>query len=215
MHRIGTKYTVMIGLGVIATALTMYASTYLMSSIWWGGMVRIIFGLGMGLCMAPATESIMGALPRDKAGVGSAVNDTTRQAGGALGVAVIGSIFAARYHSLIKPPAGLSPAAASAVRDSIGKAARVGADPSLSPAARAAIHDASSSAYVGGMQVAVIVGAIVTLLAGVVAYKWLPARAAIAPEDEAPSDGAMAAAARDASRLEMAEAELAGTELAG
>ena len=49
----------------------------------------------MGLTTAPATESIMGSLPPGQAGVGSAVNDTTRQTGGALGVAVLGSIFAA------------------------------------------------------------------------------------------------------------------------
>ena len=53
----------------------------------------VIMAAGMGLVMAPATESIMGSLPRAKAGVGSAVNDTTRQVGGALGVAVIGSVM--------------------------------------------------------------------------------------------------------------------------
>ena len=54
---------------------------------------------GMGLVMAPATESIMGSLPRAKAGVGSAVNDTTRQVGGALGVAIIGSVMSSVYHA--------------------------------------------------------------------------------------------------------------------
>ena len=53
--------------------------------------------VGMGLVMAPATESIMGSLPRAKAGVGSAVNDTTRQVGGALGVAVVGSVMTSAY----------------------------------------------------------------------------------------------------------------------
>ena len=56
-----------------------------------------LMAVGMGLTMAPATESVMGSLPREKAGVGSAVNDTTRQVGGALGVAVIGSIVASVY----------------------------------------------------------------------------------------------------------------------
>ena len=51
----------------------------------------------MGMVMAPATESVMGSLPRDKAGVGSAVNDTTRQMGGALGVAIIGSVVSSVY----------------------------------------------------------------------------------------------------------------------
>ena len=95
-----------------------------MSSFVLGGAVRLMFGVGMGLIIAPATESIMGSLPQAKAGVGSAVNDTTRQTGGALGVAVIGSIFAAGTtprHDV----AGLPAAAQADVRDSIGKALAV------------------------------------------------------------------------------------------
>ena len=57
----------------------------------------MLMAVGMGLTMAPATDSVMGSLPLAKAGVGSAVNDTTRQVGGALGVAVIGSVLATTY----------------------------------------------------------------------------------------------------------------------
>ena len=57
----------------------------------------VLLAIGMGLVMAPATESIMGSLPRAKAGVGSAMNDTTRQVGGALGVAVVGSVMLSTY----------------------------------------------------------------------------------------------------------------------
>src|SRR5207344_810425 len=60
-------------------------------------VAMVLLSGGMGLIMAPATESIMGSLPPAKAGVGSAMNDTTRQMGGALGVAVIGSILATAY----------------------------------------------------------------------------------------------------------------------
>ena len=59
----------------------------------------VVYGLGMGLTSAPATESIMGAISRAKAGVGSAVNDSTRLVGGTLGVAVIGSVYASVYAS--------------------------------------------------------------------------------------------------------------------
>src|SRR5204863_166667 len=59
----------------------------------------VVYGLGLGLTSAPATESIMGAIPRAKAGVGSAVNDSTRLIGGTLGVAVIGSVYASVYAS--------------------------------------------------------------------------------------------------------------------
>ena len=59
----------------------------------------VVLASGLALTMAPATESIMGSLPLAKAGVGSAVNDTTRQVGGALGVAVLGSVFTSIYGS--------------------------------------------------------------------------------------------------------------------
>ena len=182
--RIGTKYTVVLGLVVLSLVLMSYASTALMSSVLWGSLVRVVFGLGMGTIMAPATESIMSSLPRNKAGVGSAVNDTTRQTGGALGVAVIGSIFAARYHHLISPPAGLTAAAEAAVRDSIGQARGVAAQPGVPAALADQIREAASSAYVGGMQLAVFVGAGITLFAAVIAWKYLPTRSA-SPEQQA------------------------------
>ena len=82
----------------------------------------------MGMAMAPATESIMGSLPKAKAGVGSAVNDTTREVGGALGVAVLGSLLAASYHSSMNSSAALQalPASSAAVaHDSLGGAIHV------------------------------------------------------------------------------------------
>ena len=59
----------------------------------------MVMACGMGMTMAPATESVMGSLPRSKAGVGSAINDTTRQVGGALGIAIIGSVVSSVYAS--------------------------------------------------------------------------------------------------------------------
>ena len=83
---------------------------------------------GMALTMAPATESIMGSLPLGKAGVGSAVNDTTRQVGGALGVAVIGSVLASIYGSQVgdflqgKPvPSGTAERAQAVARARVGR----------------------------------------------------------------------------------------------
>ena len=75
--------------------------------------------------MAPATESIMGSLPPSKAGVGSAMNDTTRQMGGALGVAILGSIAATAYRPGIADrlaPLHLPPSVVSAAKDSVGGA---------------------------------------------------------------------------------------------
>src|SRR6202012_4356294 len=61
----------------------------------------VLLGTGLGLTTAPATEAIMGSLSPDKAGVGSAVNDTTRELGGTLGVAIVGSVFASIYSGRI------------------------------------------------------------------------------------------------------------------
>ena len=84
----------------------------------------VVLASGLALTMAPATESIMGSLPLAKAGVGSAVNDTTRQVGGALGVAVLGSVFTSIYSSqLVSALNGQSIPAdvVEAAKDSIGE----------------------------------------------------------------------------------------------
>src|SRR5262249_41955657 len=83
----------------------------------------ILAGLGMGLTTAPATEAIMGVVPKEKAGIGSAVNDATRELGATLGVAIIGSVYASLYASGIRDAAGSLPASAlHAASESIGAA---------------------------------------------------------------------------------------------
>jgi EmrB/QacA subfamily drug resistance transporter len=97
VERMGTKVVVTAGLVIAGAGLFMAAGLEAGSS--YGELLRsmLVLAAGMGLTMAPATESIMGSLPPAKAGVGSAVNDTTRELGGALGVAVLGSLLASGY----------------------------------------------------------------------------------------------------------------------
>jgi hypothetical protein len=136
-------------------------------------LVFVAFGFGMGLTMAPATESIMGSVPRERAGVGSAVNDTTRQTGGALGVAVLGSLLATRYDSRVdhlRLPAG----AAHAARESIGGALAVAGR--LGGRAGGALADAARAGFANGIQLATLVGAGVVALAVVVVILFLPNR---------------------------------------
>ncbi len=107
VERQGTKRIVTVGLGLVAVGLTLL-STIASDSPY----PRVIFffmimAAGMGMTMAPATEAVMGSLPRAKAGVGSAINDTTRQVGGALGVAVIGSVVTSVYSQRIFDLAGV------------------------------------------------------------------------------------------------------------
>jgi MFS family permease len=185
VERIGTKRVVVMGLLIVAIGLFSYSIEPVMSSFVGGGAVRLLFGVGMGLIMAPATESIMGSLPKAKAGVGSAVNDTTRQAGGALGVAVIGSVFAATYHRVINVPTGLPTGAPEMVHDSIGKAIEAITTFRLPADVAATVHDAASDAFFRGMQVAAWAGCVVVLCAAVVAFRYLPARAERAVRDDA------------------------------
>jgi MFS family permease len=128
--------------------------------------------------MAPATESIMGSLPLAKAGVGSAMNDTTRQVGGAVGVAVIGSVFASIFGSRVGDAfggRGLPAAAIHSARDSIGAALAVAAR--APEAISGQLADAARAAFVAGLHQGVIVAAALTFLGAVVVATFLPARA--------------------------------------
>lgn len=173
--RFGTKLVVVSGLSLVTGALLLYASDTVMSSVWVGGLVRVLFGAGMGAVAAPATESIMGSLPKEKAGVGSAMNDTTRQTGGALGVAVLGSVFAARYRGTVGVPSGLTEAQGHDVHDSIGRA--IGVAHAL-PARAVEIHAAAADAFKQAMHLTYPIAALFVVGAATLAWRYLPARAA-------------------------------------
>jgi len=176
VHRFGTKLVVAAGLSIVALCLLAYASDTLIGSVAIGMAIRLCFGFGMGLTTAPATESIMGSLPPGKAGVGSAVNDTTRQTGGALGVAVIGTIFALRYHAVVQPQAAAIPGPVRAdVIDSIGKA--LDAARGLPAGSRTAVEQLVRGAYITSMRVAFGMAAGIVLVAAFIAWRFLPARA--------------------------------------
>jgi hypothetical protein len=132
----------------------------------------------MGNVMAPCTDSIMGALPRAKAGVGSAVNDTTRQFGGALGIAVYGSVLASRYADHVTTRLGgiLPTPLLAEVKDSVGSALNATQKPAGQPFA-AQIIDASRRSFVDGMHTAVLIAMGVLLVAAAIVLRFLPARA--------------------------------------
>jgi EmrB/QacA subfamily drug resistance transporter len=178
VERAGTKRVVTFGLTVVACALTSMSfltrtSPYLVVIAMFCTMA-----VGMGMTMAPATESVMGSLPRDKAGVGSAVNDTTRQMGGALGVAIIGSVVSSIYASRVSDVAaeyGLSGSALASARGSLGGALEVATG--LGERAGSfvvEVKDGFVAAFTSGLRL----GAAVVLGAAFVAWRFLPARAA-------------------------------------
>ena len=190
--RFGTKAIVTLGLVIVAGALSLLSGATSSSGYLLVGEVLVLLGVGMGLAMAPATDSIMGSLPRAKAGVGSAVNDTTREVGGALGVAILGSILAASYTAtvgattVINKLSAAGPQAApavDAVKSSIGGASQVAqqlgrleAGGKVPAGTTKAIVDASNAAFVHAMDHTVIVGAVIAALGALVALVFLPAR---------------------------------------
>jgi EmrB/QacA subfamily drug resistance transporter len=185
VSRAGTKRVVTLGLVLVAIALALFSRSTDSSGYGLVALVLVIIGIGMGLAMAPATDSIMGSLPPEKAGVGSAMNDTTREIGGALGVAIMGSLATAAYSAGIAHNASyvalekVSPDAAHAVKDSIGGAAIVAAH--FPASVGAAITAAASDAFIHAMDHALVIAAVVALLGAAVAYLFLPARASDAP----------------------------------
>src|SRR5437763_29094 len=122
--RVGTKLVVAFGLFLMAgfyVWVTTAAATTGYATI---AAQMVVLGTGMGLTSAPATEAIMGVVPRAKAGMGSAVNDATRLLGGTLGVAVIGSVYASLYASRLTSalPAAMPATVARTAHASVGAA---------------------------------------------------------------------------------------------
>lgn len=196
VERIGTKRVVTLGVGLISVGLFLLSFIHVDSAYLRVIANFMLLSAGMGLTMAPATESVMGALPRAKAGVGAAMNDTTRQVGGALGVAVIGSLVTSVYARRIDALSGsfgLSESVLGEARASLGTA--LGQAPGLGERA-GEFSLAVREGFVDALSIGLRVSAALMVVAGVIAYRYLPARArvpATSPE-EARADAAVAVA---------------------
>jgi len=189
--RLGNKLVVTTGLLSLTFAYAWISTASNATSYSEIASQMVFLGLGMGLTSAPATESIMGAVQRDKAGIGSAVNDATRELGGTLGVAVIGSDFASLYAARLQdlPPA-VSGEAAQAAEESVGAAFTLAG--SLPASAGTAVRDAATTTgFFDGLQAGCLVAAGVALAGAGVAALALPARpSTVATRSPSPLDRA-------------------------
>jgi EmrB/QacA subfamily drug resistance transporter len=165
--RLGTKRVVTAGMVLFAAGLAVAATVSTGSGYGRLVVAMVLMGAGMGLAGAPATESIMGSLPPERANIGSAVNDTTRELGGALGVAAVGSVMSSLYAARLAEelPANVSAPVAAAARTSLGVGTQMGPD----------VAHAAREAFVGAMSGASIVVALVAALGAAIAWRYLPA----------------------------------------
>jgi EmrB/QacA subfamily drug resistance transporter len=174
--RLGTKVTVSVGLAIVGAALVMVAGFDEHTRDLPLCRTLGLMGLGMGFAMAPATEAIMGSLPKAKAGIGSAMNDVVREVSGTLAIAVLGSILASAYSGgMTGAVDGLSSDAAGAASDSVGAAHQVAA--SVGGDAGSALVTASNHAFVDAMTTTSWIAATIAIAGALIAAVFLPARA--------------------------------------
>ena len=175
-RRLGTKITMSIGLilsGLSAFVFSQTAGLHINYGIVL--LVLCLNGCGIGFTMSPATSSIMNSLPRNRAGIGSAMNDTTRQLGGALGVAVLGALMNSIYRSdvgVLADQSGIAKGMMVNIQGSV-QSALVTAK-GLTPELANLVEHASRQAFVNGMKEAFLVASMIMVLAAVMAIVILP-----------------------------------------
>lgn len=173
VKKFGTRWTVTTGLVLVGVAFVIMSQWPTVPSypLILGSM--LIMMTGMSLTMTPATNMLMSAIPRNRAGMGSAMNDTTRQLGGALGIAVLGSVMSSAYERNIAGAVSALPgqiqelatnslAGALAVADQLGSGA--------------VLADAAKVAWMDGLSQSMIIAAVIVAAAAVIAGLWLPHR---------------------------------------
>ncbi len=174
---VGVRIVISSGLAIVAASIALFSLLNASSSYELPAIMLALLGAGLGLTMVTATNTIMGTLPLGKAGVGSAVNDTAQEVGGALGVAVLGSVLAASYHAAIDhAPAvqALPETLKTLVHDSIGSASVLASH--AGGAVGHLIATTANAAFIDSMSHTVLVAAGVSLCGMLVALFFLPSK---------------------------------------
>jgi EmrB/QacA subfamily drug resistance transporter len=185
--KIGTKLVVASGLFSMAAFYLWVTTTSVSTGYGTIAAQMVVLGTGMGLTSAPATEAIMGVVPKAKAGVGSAVNDATRLLGATLGVAVIGSVYASLYASRLATalPTGLPATVGRTAHASLGAALTAASKLGSAghPLLSSAVHDAASAAFFQGFHAGNYLAAGVAAAGAVMALALLPAHPTTGHDD--------------------------------
>lgn len=179
---VGTKPVVCTGMGLIVAGLALLSRVTVHGTYTDALPALFFLSAGSELAFAPCTESVMGSLPLEQTGVGSATNSTAWQTGGALGVAVLGSLLNTRYQDRMAPVLGhyrIPQSILHLITGSLGGA--LGVAQHVGGGLGAALSTTARLSFVSGMDLAVAVGAVVVGAAGVVVLMTLPNRAGPSP----------------------------------
>ncbi|RLV08434.1 MFS transporter [Streptomyces griseocarneus] len=179
VEKFGAKAVCTVGMVLVAATTAGFLLLDVDTPIWVLEVLFFLQGTAMAHIMPPATVSIMQSLPREKAGSGSAVNNTFRQIGGALGVAVLGSVLSTTYRSGISDKLDAVPGLSGAARHAAGESveATLGVAERLGPAGKALVGPAKD-AFIHAMHITVLGSTAVALLGALVVALFLPGRAA-------------------------------------
>ena len=179
VRAVGVKLTVAAGLAAVAGGLWQISAVSRLAASY-GDVVPglLLIGLGTGLLLPTATNSVVGSVGQHDSGVGSASNAVALQVGGALGVAVIGSVMSTRYRehmTAVLSGRHVPPAASQAILGSLGGALAVAAK--VGGSTGVLLAHAARAAFMSGVEASLAVGAVVALGAALLVLARLPARA--------------------------------------
>lgn len=196
-RRFGTKPVVFTGLGLVAVSFAMLSSTSVHGGYRQAVAAFVVMGVGTGLAFAPCTEAVMGSIPAERAGIGSATNSASLQVGCAAGVAVLGSVMTSRYQGVLSPvlsDAHVPHDVRSLIEGSLGGAMAVAAHVGGHLGAALALH--ARLAFTEGFDLAVTVAAGTVAAAALLVLVVLPSRTH--PTRARPRAGSPAANASEA-----------------
>jgi EmrB/QacA subfamily drug resistance transporter len=177
VRTIGAKLTMTAGLVLIAVGLWQISGATVTTTFAGTVLGMALLGAGAGLAIPTATGSVLGSVPESDSGVASATNTTAMQVGGALGVAVVGSLLATRYQNMMTASLSgqhLPHAALTAIQSSLGGALAVAAH--VGGTAGQLLAHLARTSFVSGMDLGLFTAALVALTGALLALAWLPGR---------------------------------------
>ena len=187
VKRLGTKWVMLVGSVGTAIVYVFISRFTIVSPFWQLGTELFLSALFLGYVLAPCMDAIMGALPKAKAGTGSAVSTVFRIIAGAIGVAVLGAILSSIYASnFLKSAAaipGLPEALAKKASDSVGAAVGIAGSGQLPPALANALAQTARQSFMDGWQTMAIISCVIFIVGAIVVFRFMPARHEPVPQE--------------------------------